>query len=139
MNAPMLIASLEKNAFFTFSRSGGPGGQNVNKVNTKALLTIDIYALEGLTSSEKERIIQRLANRLNELGQLSLFCDKERSQYRNREIALERAFSLLSFAAIPEKRRIPTKASTASKLRRLQKKQAHSTIKSLRKAPGHDD
>jgi ribosome-associated protein len=131
MNANLLRESIEKQASFTFARSGGPGGQNVNKVNTKVFISIPIQSLEGISGEEKDRIIDRLTGRLID-GILSFPVDEERYQLRNREIALSRAFALLSAAAKHVKKRIPTKPGKAAKLERLKSKKLHSSIKKFR-------
>jgi ribosome-associated protein len=135
MNIQLVRESLAAIADVSFSRSGGPGGQNVNKVNTKVLLTIDLNRLEGITSVELERIKRKLGDRLKSASFLSVFVDEERSQFRNREIATEKVLSILVQANKMEKRRIPTKPSKSSKVARLSSKKAHSTIKSGRRNP----
>lgn len=139
MDIQLLLESIENSASFAFSRSGGPGGQNVNKVNTRVQITVDIAILGGLSSTEKERIIQKLSSRLKDHTNLSLFVDEERAQFRNREIAVERILSILKAANHLEKRRIPTKPGKAAKLVRLTTKKARSTTKSFRKEPRRDD
>lgn len=138
MNIPLVRASIETTGVFSFSRSGGPGGQNVNKVNTKVLLSIDIDKLVGFTLCEKMRIKTRLGERLKESTILSLFVDEERSQFRNREIATERALNILIQANKIDKKRIPTKPSKASKVARIKTKKVHSSIKAGRRAPSQD-
>jgi ribosome-associated protein len=131
MNADLLRTSIEQQASFTFARSGGPGGQNVNKVNTKVFITIPVLSLDGLSTSEKALIYMRLGGKLID-GVLSFSVDEERYQLRNREIALARAFAILSVAAKPIKRRIPTKPSKSAKLDRLKSKKQHASVKKLR-------
>lgn len=138
MNQPALRASLAEITRYTFARSGGPGGQNVNKVNTKVFATCDLSALEGLYPGEKALVIARLSARLDADGHLTIAVDDERSQYRNREIALQRLEALIIRMAQPEKRRIPTKPGKAAKLERLRKKSQRSAVKTLRSDKNFD-
>lgn len=139
MNHSLLRTSINVHASFTFARSGGPGGQNVNKVNTKAILSIHIDSLEGLTTNEKLQIQERLQKRITPEGLLLITCEEERSQYRNKEIALKKAEYLLIKAGTSDIKRIPTRPSKGSKLRRLAEKKRRSTNKTYRKQPTAED
>ncbi len=139
MDQHVLRQSLEKNASFTFARSGGPGGQNVNKVNTKVFISIQLDCLEGLSETERYRISSRLSTRLDSELTLTISVEDERSQYRNREIALDRIEKIIAQANHQEKKRIPTKPGKAAKLRRLVAKKTRSGIKSNRSSPRSDD
>lgn len=135
MDRAALRASIEAAVEMDFSRSGGPGGQNVNKVNSKVTARVPLAALGGLSEAELARAREILAPRLTLSGELLVVANEERDQIRNRELALERLFSLLaSAAALPKKRR-PTKPGRAARERRLASKRARGESKRLRGRP----
>ena len=127
--------SVGRAALFEFSRSGGPGGQNVNKVNTKVTLKVAVDAIEGLNETERRRLREKLAGRINGQGFLVLQVQDERSQKANRATALERLFKLVLAAAKRPTPRIPTKPGKAAKQRRLSIKKARSQSKIDRRKP----
>jgi Protein chain release factor B len=127
--------SVGRAALFEFSRSGGPGGQNVNKVNTKVTLKVAVDAIEGLNETERRRLREKLAGRINGQGFLVLQVQDERSQKANRATALERLFKLILAAAKRSTPRIPTKPGKAAKQRRLSIKKARSQSKIDRRKP----
>lgn len=127
--------SVGRAALFEFSRSGGPGGQNVNKVNTKVTLNVAVDAIEGLNETERRRLREKLAGRINGQGFLVLQVQDERSQKANRATALERLFKLVLAAAKRPTPRIPTKPGKAAKQRRLSIKKARSQSKIDRRKP----
>lgn len=118
---------------FSASRSGGPGGQNVNKVSSKIELRFNVGESTILTSEEKEIIITKLATRISNDGELAIVSQSERSQLANKEKAIEKFYSLLSKALKPVKKRKPTKPSKASKEKRLDTKKVNSERKQRRK------
>lgn len=126
---------LEKELVFSTSRSGGPGGQHVNKTNTKVELRFDIKNSVVLNEEMKAILLSKLQSRINNEGELILVVQEERSQIRNKEIAIQKFFELLEKALTPEKKRRPTRPSTSSKLKRLKKKKVKSESKQRRRPP----
>lgn len=105
-----------------FTRSSGKGGQNVNKLSTKAQLRWNIDKSQIFSPEEKEKIKYALANRINKEGELILESQEERSQLQNKEIVIERLNNLIQAALLPEKERISTQPTRSSKEKRLEGK-----------------
>jgi len=139
MNCEVLLSSIIKLASINFVRSSGPGGQNVNKVNTKVFISIPIENLAGLSSEERDKIRSRLSSRISEPDTLFLHVDDERSQLRNRVIAEQRLYDLIIQAATPVKPRRPTKPSKASRMKRLANKKIRSFHKNSRRPPSSSE
>ncbi len=119
----------------TFARSGGPGGQNVNKVNSKAILRWSIALSPSLSDEVRGRFIRKYANRITADGELILTSQKYRDQSRNIDNCLEKLKEMIeSVAARPILRR-PTKPTLASKVRRRKNKDQHSQKKQKRRPP----
>lgn len=126
-------ASLQKEISYKTSRSGGKGGQNVNKVSSKVELLFNINDSALFTDEEKLLLNEKLQNRFNKDGYVQVICDEERSQYLNKEIAVERLIVLLGNALFKPKVRKKLKVSKAAKLARLRNKKAQSDKKENRK------
>lgn len=124
---------------FSFARSSGPGGQNVNKVNTKATLRWSPGASESLPTAVQRRFVERFGSRLTGEGELVLQSGTHREQSRNATECLDRLRALVLAVARPPKQRRPTKPTRASKERRLQSKQQRSRTKQLRRKPGSEE
>ena len=118
---------------FKAIRSGGAGGQHVNKVSSKVVLSFDVDQSEALTDQEKKRIHLKLGNRLSGESLLSLQCDESRSQHKNKELVTERFLLLLENALKISKKRIKTKPSGSAIEKRLKSKLIKSQIKTARR------
>jgi len=125
-------AELQKETSYKASRSGGKGGQNVNKVSSKVELLFSVDNSALFTDDEKAVLNDKLQNRLNKDGLVQIICDEERSQYLNKEKAIERLIVLLTKALHKPKTRKPTKVSKAAKAARLESKKINSAKKESR-------
>jgi ribosome-associated protein len=135
MNLPELHRSIREKALVSYSRSGGPGGQNVNKVNTKVTLRIKPGNLAGLSEAERLRLGTVLAARLTGEEELVINSAEERSQRLNQERAFSRVEALISAAARLPRSRRPTKPTRAAREKRLQSKRIRSMTKADRRLP----
>lgn len=124
---------LIKECVFKTARSGGKGGQNVNKVETKVELWFDIRQSAGLTDEEKERLLSKLATKLDKDGMLHLQEQSDRTQLKNKELLKEKFYRLMLSGLKVAKPRKATKLSKAVKARRQETKRAKSELKQLRK------
>ena len=132
MNQAELHESIVKNVQVTFARSGGKGGQNVNKVNTKVHLVLPVSSVTGISEDERARLRTKLSSIINVSDCLFLDVDDERFQEVNRKIALSRIENrIVNALKIPKKRK-KTKATQASKEKRLKLKRIRAEIKKNR-------
>jgi ribosome-associated protein len=123
----------------TASRSSGPGGQHVNKADTRIQVRWNVTGSAVLSDAQRGRLQRNLASRLTEQGDLLLACDTHRSQRRNREEALQRLAALVREALIPPKPRKKTRPSRAAAEKRLQEKKHRGQVKRSRGKPGDAD
>ncbi len=128
----------EEELDFSFVRSSGPGGQNVNKVATAVQLRFDVGASPSLPPDVRERLLRLAGNRVTGEGVLVIEARRFRSQHRNREDAVQRLATLIRRAAERPKKRRKTRPSKASVERRLDSKQRRGKLKSSRKPPRPD-
>jgi ribosome-associated protein len=121
------------------SRSGGPGGQHVNKTSTRITLRWNLVASAALSLDQKRLLADKLAARLTILGELLIHADEHRSQHMNREGARARLADLIREGLKVAPRRIPTRPTGGAKRRRLAGKHRRAEVKRGRQAPGADD
>jgi ribosome-associated protein len=123
---------------WSFVRSSGPGGQNVNKVASKAVLRWNVAASPSLPDEIKSRFRAQQANRITTEGDLVLTSQRYRDQERNREDVLDKLRAMLVAAAVRPRRRKKTKPSRAAKERRLQAKRRRAATKAARRQTRED-
>jgi ribosome-associated protein len=124
---------------FSAARSTGPGGQNVNKVNSRVILEFDLIHSSTLTSYQKRRITASLGNRINQHGILRMQAQRHRSQAVNRAEVVERFVELLQKALQPMKHRIRTRVPARAREQRLEVKKKRTQTKRIRQVPRNFD
>jgi ribosome-associated protein len=128
--AAMDVESIRSEIAFRFSRSSGPGGQHAQKSSTRAEALFDVAESAGLSEAERARVLAKLGPVVRAVAQ------DERSQLRNRELAVQRLVVALREALAVERRRVPTRPTAASRTRRLEDKRRRSQTKRLRRDLG---
>jgi ribosome-associated protein len=131
VNSEFLTRELE----FSTSRSGGPGGQNVNKVNSKVTLRWNVKDSVLLSAEEKELLLQKFSSQLTTDGALLISAQDKRSQLQNKEEVLHKLDQVLQRAFAKKKKRKATKPSKSSVKARLDSKKKHSDKKKFRQSP----
>lgn len=134
MNKEQLLTELT----FKAVRSSGAGGQNVNKVASKVVLTFDIPKSQAFSEEEKTLIYSNLASRLTTDGVLILHCDEDRSQFKNKEIVIKRFLELIKKGLFVPKERKATKVPKAAIRKRIKEKKNLGEIKKSRRKPDLD-
>ncbi|HEY3250840.1 MAG TPA: alternative ribosome rescue aminoacyl-tRNA hydrolase ArfB [Ignavibacteria bacterium] len=126
------INKLLKEARFSFSRSGGKGGQNVNKVETKAELVFNVPDSLTINAETKMLLLRKLKNKIDKEGNIRVYSQTERTQLGNKKRAIEKFVSMINTALKKEAVRIKTIEPLSSKMKRLEKKRKHSIKKKER-------
>jgi ribosome-associated protein len=124
---------------FRFSRSSGPGGQHVQRSDTRVELLFSVATSPALTDEQRARILSRLGNQIDGEGVLRVVSSATRSQLENREEAVKRFQALLASALRQHKRRVPTKPSAAAREARLNEKKVRSQHKAARRKVGRNE
>jgi len=135
MDMHRIESAVRRAATVTFARSGGPGGQNVNKVSSKAVLRLPLgrfASIAGLSADELARAQGKLGRKLNDRGDLVVAVQDTRDQAKNREIAVRRAADLVAASLRRPRRRVKTRPSAGSREARISSKKRRGAAKRLR-------
>jgi ribosome-associated protein len=124
---------LRREASFEFSRSSGPGGQNVNKVNSRVTLRWRPEDSQVISDAVKRRFVENYSARLTEAGEILISSGASREQKLNKDAVLKRLCQMLASVLRPPKKRVATKPGKAAKERRLKEKKQHSEKKRIRR------
>jgi len=128
----MNVEDLKSELIFKSVRSGGKGGQNVNKVSTKVELYFDILNSKFLDENEKSKVLSRLKNRIDSEGILKISSQSERSQILNKNLAVKKFIELINESLKEKKKRIKTNPTLSSKTSKLKSKKIISEKKKIR-------
>lgn len=129
----------ESELLFSASRSQGPGGQHVNKVNSRVILEFNVRQTSVLTPYQKRKIFENIGQRINKQGILRLQAQRHRVQSANRAELIEKFIEMLQKSLRPIKSRVPTRVPRQVRERRLEDKKRRTTIKRVRQSPKHPD
>lgn len=132
------VTIAESELYYRYSRSGGPGGQHVNRTETRVELLFNVAASPSLTEEQRQRLLTRLHGQIDSDGVLHIVSSVTRSQLANRADAQARFRALLHDALKPRRRRLATQPSVRSRERRMDEKRARSEIKQTRRFPGEE-
>jgi ribosome-associated protein len=132
LNKPLVNRPFGREYKFITARSAGPGGQHVNKTETKVELRFHVENSRLLSDEEKEIILKSLKRRITDEGYLQVFAQEHRSQAQNRELAEKRFYKYLTAALKKKKKRVPTKPSKKAIEKRIHAKKKKSEIKATR-------
>lgn len=135
MDITTTLAIPDDELHWSYARSGGPGGQNVNKVSSKAMLRWDLADTRALSDEVKARLRQQQPGRITSSGELILTSDRHRDQERNRQDCLDKLREMIRAALVRPRARRKTRPSYGSKQERLKVKKLRSQVKSGRRRP----
>ena len=131
--------NLESEFIYSTSISGGPGGQNVNKVSTKVELRLNLLISPSFSEEEKAIIFNKLKNKINKESEIILISQSERTQLMNKVLVTDKFYDIISKALTTKKKRSPTRPTLSSKIKRLEGKRSRGIIKKLRKDSGRSE